>query len=288
MPSIRCSPTIAPASASAVWSISVTTATAVSEGANDSSGTITPFTTVVAACAEMPSAEIQAVKIATKTTKRVRRIIGVLSPALGPLASVRPRRRDSTCGRRSDGPPASARGGWRWHADWGRACPRVNRRADSAVHALRAHPRPDMGGPRPYALAVPRDDDSLGEEVLVSVDGDPSDSSPADLPDDEHRPLEVPGWLQRLAAISWRTLVVVGMLIVIAVVAVRLSTVTASIIFAGLVAATIAPAYRAVRVDRGWTATKAAVVMSVVALTGLALIATLVVLTFAPFVSEFV
>jgi putative heme transporter len=145
-----------------------------------------------------------------------------------------------------------------------------------------------MGGPRPYALAVRRDDDSLGEEVLVSVDGDPSNPSPADLPDDEHRPLEVPGWLQRLAAISWRTLVVVGMLIVIAVVAVRLSTVTASIIFAGLVAATIAPAYRAVRVDRGWTATKAAVVMSVVALTGLALIATLVVLTFAPFVSEFV
>jgi putative heme transporter len=111
---------------------------------------------------------------------------------------------------------------------------------------------------------------------------------PADTPIDAARPSEIPGWLQRLAALGWRTLVVVAMVVVVATVAVRLSTVTASIIFAALVAATIAPAYRAARVDRGWTATKAAVVMSLVALTGLALIATLVVLTFAPYIGELV
>jgi putative heme transporter len=122
----------------------------------------------------------------------------------------------------------------------------------------------------------------------VSVDGDLSSPMSTDVPIDDSHPGEIPGWLQRLAALGWRILVVVAMVIVVAAVAVRLSTVTASIIFATLVAATIAPAYRTVRVDRDWSATKAAVVMSLVALTGLALIATVVVLTFAPYVSEFV
>jgi predicted PurR-regulated permease PerM len=120
----------------------------------------------------------------------------------------------------------------------------------------------------------------------VSVDGDLVTPPSPDIPIGDARPGGIPGWLQRLAALGWRTLVVVAMVVVMAAVAVRLSTVTASIIFAALVAATIAPAYRSVRVDRGWSATKAAVVMSLVALTGLALIATVVVLTFAPYISE--
>ena len=61
---------------SAVWSTSVTIATAVSDGVNDSSVTITPFTTVVAAWTERPRAETQAVKTAAKMAVRVRRVIG--------------------------------------------------------------------------------------------------------------------------------------------------------------------------------------------------------------------
>jgi len=122
----------------------------------------------------------------------------------------------------------------------------------------------------------------------VSVDGDLASPMSTDAQIDDALPGEIPGWLQRLAALGWRILVVVAIVIVVAAVAVRLSTVTASIIFATLVAATIAPAYRTVRMDRDWSATKAALVMSLVALTALAAIATLVVLTFAPYVSEFV
>ena len=121
-----------------------------------------------------------------------------------------------------------------------------------------------------------------------AADARAADAPNAEAPIDDARVGEIPGWLNRLAALGWRTLVVVAMVVVVGAVAVRLSTVTGSIIFAALVAATIAPAYRSVRIDRGWTATKAAVVMSLVALTGLALIATVVVLTFAPYVAELV
>ncbi len=131
-------------------------------------------------------------------------------------------------------------------------------------------------------LSSPRSIDAPSVDVAIG------DAPIAAAPIDDARIGDIPGWLQRLAALGWRTLVVVAMIAVVAAVAVRLSTVTGSIIFAALVAATIAPAYRSVRVDRGWSATKAAVVMSLVALTGLALIATVVVLTFAPYVAELV
>jgi predicted PurR-regulated permease PerM len=78
------------------------------------------------------------------------------------------------------------------------------------------------------------------------------------------------------------------MAVVIVSMAVRLSTVTASIIFAILIAASVAPAYRYVRTGRGWAASKAAAVLCVVALSALALSVTIIVLTFAPYVGQMV
>ena len=98
----------------------------------------------------------------------------------------------------------------------------------------------------------------------------------------------VPGWLRRLAALGWRILAVLAMAVVLVSIAVKLSTVTASIIFAILVAASVAPAYRYVRTGRGWAASKSAAVLCVVALSALAISVTIIILTFAPFVSQLV
>jgi len=98
----------------------------------------------------------------------------------------------------------------------------------------------------------------------------------------------VPGWLRRLGALGWRILAVLAMAYVLVSIAVHLSTVTASIIFAILVAATVAPAYRYVRTGRGWAASKSAAVLCVIALGALALSVTIIVLTFAPYVGQIV
>jgi putative heme transporter len=98
----------------------------------------------------------------------------------------------------------------------------------------------------------------------------------------------VPGWLRRLAALGWRILAVLAMAFVLVSIAVRLSTVTASIIFAILVAASVAPAYRYVRTGRGWAASKSAAVLCVVALSALAISVTIILLTFAPYVGQLI
>jgi predicted PurR-regulated permease PerM len=98
----------------------------------------------------------------------------------------------------------------------------------------------------------------------------------------------VPGWLRRLGALGWRILAVLAMAVVLVSIAVRLSTVTASIIFAILVAASVAPAYRYVRAGRGWAASKSAAVLCVVALGALAISVTVIVLTFAPYVGQLI
>ena len=98
----------------------------------------------------------------------------------------------------------------------------------------------------------------------------------------------VPGWLRRLGALGWRILAVLAMAVVLVSIAVRLSTVTASIIFAILVAASVAPAYRYVRAGRGWAASKSAAVLCVVALGALAISVTVILLTFAPYVGQLI
>jgi predicted PurR-regulated permease PerM len=98
----------------------------------------------------------------------------------------------------------------------------------------------------------------------------------------------VPGWLRRLAAIGWRVLVVLAVALVLAALAVKLSTVTASILFAGIVAATVAPVYRYMRDTHGWESTRTAAVLSVAALAVLALTVTLCVLVFVPYLAQLV
>ena len=120
----------------------------------------------------------------------------------------------------------------------------------------------------------------------MAVDADVPATPPADSPIDLAGGDMVPGWLRRLGALAWRILAVLAMGFLLVSIAVTLSTVTASIIFAALVAASVAPTYRYVRTGRGWAATKAAAVLCVVALSALALSVLVIVLTFAPFVGQ--
>jgi predicted PurR-regulated permease PerM len=94
----------------------------------------------------------------------------------------------------------------------------------------------------------------------------------------------VPGWLQRLAAVGWRVLATITLVLVLLWIAVLLSTVTASILVAAIVAATFAPFVLALR-NRGWSRIKAAAAVFCVA--GIAIIATLVIITlaFLPYVT---
>ena len=97
----------------------------------------------------------------------------------------------------------------------------------------------------------------------------------------------VPGWLVRLAAIGWRLLAATALGLVLIYMCVVLSTVTASILVAAIVAATFAPYVLALR-NRGWSRIKAAAAVFLVAAT--VILATLVVIAvaFLPYVQEVV
>jgi putative heme transporter len=97
----------------------------------------------------------------------------------------------------------------------------------------------------------------------------------------------VPGWLQRLAAIGWRSLVTIALVVVLVYIAVLLSTVTASVLIALIVAATFAPYTSSLR-DRGWGRTKAAGVVSLVALLVLTATFALLAVAFLPYVADVV
>ena len=71
----------------------------------------------------------------------------------------------------------------------------------------------------------------------------------------------VPGWLQRLAAVGWRLVAAILLGLVLLAIAVKLGTVTASILIAAIVAATFAPYVLALR-RRGWSRIKAAAAAS--------------------------
>ena len=95
----------------------------------------------------------------------------------------------------------------------------------------------------------------------------------------------VPEWLANLAALGWRILVVVALLVAAAYVAGVLATVTATMLLSFIFAAAFAPLAQALR-DRGWSHSKAA---GVVTVGGLALVlATLIViaLAFVPYVGQ--
>ena len=93
----------------------------------------------------------------------------------------------------------------------------------------------------------------------------------------------VPGWLQRLAAVGWRLLAAIALVLVLIGILTVLSTVTASVLVAAIVAATFAPFVLALR-NRGWSRIKAAAAVflgaAVVIIATLAIIA----LAFLPYV----
>jgi len=95
----------------------------------------------------------------------------------------------------------------------------------------------------------------------------------------------VTGWLIRLAAVGWRLLAAIALGLVLFEIAAILSTVTASILIAAIIAATFAPFVLGLR-GRGWSRVKAAAVVflgaAVVILATLAVIA----IAFLPYVPQ--
>jgi predicted PurR-regulated permease PerM len=95
----------------------------------------------------------------------------------------------------------------------------------------------------------------------------------------------VPGWLDRLAAISWRILVTVAVVVVLAIVAGEMFIVTGSILVALVVAAVVYPLVQQLR-DRGWPRARAAGAVSVLALVVVVVTMVLIVVAFAPYVVD--
>jgi putative heme transporter len=96
----------------------------------------------------------------------------------------------------------------------------------------------------------------------------------------------VPGWLQRLAAVGWRLLAAIALGLVLLRIVTLLSTVTASILVAGIVAATFAPFVLALR-NRGWSRIKAAAAVFVGAGVVILAIIGVIALAFLPYIADF-
>ncbi len=75
---------------------------------------------------------------------------------------------------------------------------------------------------------------------------------------------EVPFWLQRLAALGWRMLVILAFAVIIVLLLWAIWTTTAAVILAFVVSATVAPLYSGMRA-RGWGASRAAAAATLVA-----------------------
>jgi putative heme transporter len=95
----------------------------------------------------------------------------------------------------------------------------------------------------------------------------------------------VPGWLIRAAAVGWRVLVTIALGLAIVFILDLISTVTASVLLAGIVAATFAPFVLTLR-SRGWSRIKAAAAVFVGA--GLVIFATIGIITlaFIPYITQ--
>jgi len=95
----------------------------------------------------------------------------------------------------------------------------------------------------------------------------------------------VPGWLQRIAAFGWRALVTLAFALVVIELAVILSTVTVAILIALIIAATFAPNVKSLR-DRGWSRTKAAAGVSLLALGVVVAVMAILALVFLPYLGN--
>ena len=97
----------------------------------------------------------------------------------------------------------------------------------------------------------------------------------------------VPGWLQRLAAVGWRLLAAVALVVVVIGILTVLSTVTASVLVAAIVAATFAPFVLALR-NRGWSRIKAAAAVFLGAAAVIIATLAIIALAFLPYVKDVV
>ncbi len=93
----------------------------------------------------------------------------------------------------------------------------------------------------------------------------------------------IPIWLGNAAAIGWRVLVVFALIVVLADLAVILGTVVASILFALIVAVLFAPVATRLR-DRGWSRTKTAGAVTLLAILVIGLIVILLAVAVVPLV----
>ena len=95
----------------------------------------------------------------------------------------------------------------------------------------------------------------------------------------------VPGWLLRLAAVGWRLLATILLGLALVSIAIKLGTVTASILIAAIVAATFAPYVLTLR-NRGWSRIKAAAAVFLGA--ALVILGTLLIIgiAFLPYVAQ--
>ncbi len=93
----------------------------------------------------------------------------------------------------------------------------------------------------------------------------------------------IPTWLSNAAAIGWRVLVVLALMAVVADLAVILGTVVASIVFALIVAVVFAPVATRLR-SRGWSRTKTAGAVTLLAILVIGLMVTLLAVAVVPLV----
>ncbi len=107
------------------------------------------------------------------------------------------------------------------------------------------------------------------------------------LADGAPRRALTPEWLTWLGAVGWRILATIGFGVVVIWLAIQLSTTTASVLVAGIVAATFAPYVMALR-RRGWGRAKAAGVVTVGALLIIVAIGAVIALAFVPQVIDVV
>jgi putative heme transporter len=96
----------------------------------------------------------------------------------------------------------------------------------------------------------------------------------------------VPAWLRRMTALGWRVLVIAAFGAVCAQLALTLSTVTMAILVGGVVGATVSPIVRHLRVNRSWSAGRAAGLASLAALATVIAIVLLIVIAFVPYVGN--
>ena len=95
----------------------------------------------------------------------------------------------------------------------------------------------------------------------------------------------VPIWLDHLAALGWRVLVIAALAVVLIFVADLLVTVTATILVSFTVAATFAPYVLGLR-GRGWSRSRSALVVTLGAALVIAFTAFVIVLAFVPYIQD--